>query len=68
MVTDGKKRIKAVDFNNYNLWIDAIKKAGFDSEYLNEAIIGFSGMFNLDVNIYKEYVNPQIIIRDIRFN
>lgn len=68
VVTDGKKRIKAVDFNNYNLWIDAIKKAGFDCEYLNEAIIGFSGMFNLDVNIYKEYVNPQIIIRDIRFN
>lgn len=68
VVTDGKKRIKAVDFNNYNLWIDAIKKAGFDCEYLDEAIIGFSGMFNLDVNIYKEYVNPQIIIRDIRFN
>lgn len=68
VVTDGKKRIKAVDFNNYNLWIDAIKRAGFDCEYLNEAIIGFSGMFNLDVNIYKEYVNPQIIIRDIRFN
>lgn len=68
VVTDGKKRIKAVDFNNYNLWIEAIKRAGFDCEYLDEAIIGFSGMFNLDVNIYKEYVNPQIIIRDIRFN
>lgn len=68
VVTDGKKRIKAVDFNNYNLWIEAIKGAGFDCEYLDGAIIGFSGMFNLDVNIYKEYVNPQIIIRDIRFN
>lgn len=68
MVTDGRKRIKAVDFNNGGLWSDALEKAGFNRDNPIGAVVSIDAVFTLEVNEYREYRNPQIVIKDIKFN
>lgn len=59
-ITDEKHRVRAVDFDNFDFW-----KAVADSR---EEDITFSAMINVDINEYKEYRNPQIIIKDVRLD
>lgn len=66
-VTDGKKRIRAVDFNNYELWTMTLKEKGFYCGSYIGAIVDFSCICSLEINEYKEYRNPQIIIKEIKF-
>lgn len=67
VITDGKYRIKAVDFNNYDLWREYMDSNGYGDESIGGAMITANIMCSLDINEYKEYRNPQIIVRDIRF-
>ncbi len=60
------KRVKAVDFDNYDLWIKWLNDNGYDEENYRLARINIDTVFALDVNEYNGYTNPQIIIKDIR--
>lgn len=60
------KRVKAVDFDNYDLWIKWFNDNGYDEGNYRLARINIDTVFALDVNEYNGYTNPQIIIKDIR--
>lgn len=60
------KRVKAVDFDNYDLWIKWLNDNGYDEGNYRFARINIDTVFTLDVNEYNGYTNPQIIIKDIR--
>lgn len=67
VITDGKDRIRAVDFNNCDLWKEYLSVNGYDKESVNGAFFVIDAMCFLDINEYKGYRNPQIIIKDVRF-
>lgn len=67
VITDGKDRIRAVDFNNCDLWKEYLSVNGYDEESANGAFFVIDAMCFLDINEYKGYRNPQIIIKDVRF-
>ena len=67
VITDGKDRIRAVDFNNCDLWKEYLSVNGYDEESVNGAFFVIDAMCFLDINEYKGYRNPQIIIKDVRF-
>lgn len=58
-VDNGVKRVRAVDFDNWEYWKKAVDEMG-EGFYID-------AVFSLDINEYKEYRNPQMIIKDIRF-
>lgn len=60
------KRVKAVDFDNYDLCIKWLNDNGYDEGNYRFARINIDTVFTLDVNEYNGYTNPQIIIKDIR--
>ncbi len=61
---DGLKRIRAVDFNNYELWREKLKGVDENNYSLNELTI--DAAFMLEVNEYNGYRNPQIVVKDVR--
>lgn len=67
VITDGKDRIRAVDFNNCDLWKEYLSVNGYDKESVNGAFFVIDAMCFIDINEYKGYRNPQIIIKDVRF-
>lgn len=60
------KRVKAVDFDNYDLWINWLNNNGYNEVNYRLARINIDTVFTLDVNEYNGYANPQIVIKDIR--
>lgn len=67
VITDGKNKIRAVDFDNCDLWRDYLSGKGYDDNSVIGAFFTIDAMCSLDINEYKGYRNPQIIIKDIRF-
>lgn len=66
VIGDGKKRIKAVDFNNYDMWIKWFEDNHYIEENYSQANINMDCCVALEVNEYNGYRNPQFIIKDIR--
>lgn len=60
------KKVKAVDFDNYGLWINWLNNNGYNEVNYRLARINIDTVFTLDVNEYNGYTNPQIVIKDIR--
>lgn len=60
------KRVKAVDFDNYDLWINWLNNNGYNEVNYRLARINIDTVFTLDVNEYNGYTNPQIVIKNIR--
>ncbi|MGN1318870.1 MAG: single-stranded-DNA-specific exonuclease RecJ [Lachnospirales bacterium] len=58
--------VSAIDFNNYDKWISIIKDEGYTVETAQMAKPYIDLVFNLDINEYNGYRNPQIRIKDIR--
>lgn len=67
VITDGKNKIRAVDFDNCDLWRDYLSGKGYDDNSVIGAFLTIDAMCSLDINEYNGYRNPQIIIKDIRF-
>lgn len=67
VITDGKNKIRAVDFDNCDLWRDYLSGNGYDDNSVIGAFLTIDAMCSLDINEYNGYRNPQIIIKDIRF-
>lgn len=60
VLTDGNKSVRAVDFNNYEQWIERLNK-GSDP-------IKLDVVFSLEVNEYIGYRNPQLVLKAVRFS
>ncbi len=58
-VTDGTTRIRAVDFDNGELWSEVM---------LSGAKPSLDAVFYIEVNEYKGYKNPQLVIKDVRLH
>lgn len=58
--------IRAVDFNNYNDWKSIILSEGYTMETAAMARPVVDIVYQLDVNEYNGYRNPQIRIKNIR--
>ena len=67
VITDGKTKIRAVDFDNCDLWRNYLSGNGYDDNSVIGAFLTIDAMCSLDINEYNGYRNPQIIIKDIRF-
>lgn len=59
IVDDGIRRVRAVDFDNKELWKKAVERIGRD--------IYIDAVFAIDINEYRGYKNPQMVIKDVRF-
>lgn len=66
IITDGNKRVRAVDFDNCECWLNWLNANHYSSENYSQAIINIDGIFSLEINEYKEYKNPQIVMKDIK--
>ena len=60
------KKVKAVDFDNYDLWINWLNNNGYNEGDYKLAKICVDTVFTLEVNEYNGYTNPQIMIKDIK--
>ncbi len=56
----------AIDFNNYDKWVDIIKSKGYTMESANMAKPYVDMVFRLEINEFNGYRNPQINIKDVR--
>ena len=63
-IYDGRKIVKAIDFDNYEKWIEFIESRNINIE---EDIINFDAIINLDINEYLDNISPQIIIKEVKF-
>ena len=61
VLDNGERRVRAVDFDNYEIWREALDKEGQTIESVN-----VDAVFALEVNEYNGYRNPQLVIKDIR--
>lgn len=68
IITDGNMKIRAVDFDNYECWLDWLDTNHYSCENYSQAIINIDVVFSLEINEYKEYKNPQIVIKDIKIH
>lgn len=59
-------RVKAVDFDNCDLWIKWLNDNGYSVGDCSFARINIDAVFTLDVNEYNGYRNPQIAVKDVR--
>ncbi len=58
-VTDGRARIRAVDFDNGELWSEVAS---------NGKDVSLDAVFYIEINEYKGYKNPQLVIKDVRLH
>ncbi|MDO5388220.1 MAG: single-stranded-DNA-specific exonuclease RecJ [Clostridia bacterium] len=63
---DGTRRVKVIDFDNYEIWEKYISDMGGSVEHCGGITAYADAVFTLDVNEYKGYRNPQLVIKDIR--
>ena len=62
------RRIRAVDFDNCGIWLDKIEKLGFNINNSYSARLTGDIAYTLDINEFNGSRNPQMIIKDVRFN
>jgi single-stranded-DNA-specific exonuclease recJ len=60
--------VRAVDFNNYDKWEKLIKSEGYTMETASLAKPLIDVVYQLDINEFNGYRNPQIRIKDLRKN
>lgn len=58
--------IRAVDFSNYDKWEEIIDNEGYSMEMANLAKPVVDIVYQLDINEYNGYRNPQLKIKDVR--
>lgn len=66
VITDGSCRVRIIDFDNYNKWLDWLNKSHYTAENCNGAMINMDAVFYLEVNEYNGYRNPQLVLKDVR--
>ncbi len=58
--------IRGVDFSNYNKWEKIINNEGYSMEMANIAKPVVDIVYQLDINEYRGFRNPQLKIKDVR--
>lgn len=58
--------VSAVDFKNYDKWMSIIEEEGYTLNTAGMARPYVDLVFNLDINEYNGYRNPQMKIKDVR--
>ncbi len=61
MIDNGERQVRAVDFDNYDIWNEALGRSGYKIDCIN-----IDAVFTLEVNEYNGYKRPQMVIKSIR--
>ncbi len=61
------RRLRAVDFDNYDKWIYKLEEKGFNTDNSSSARLKGDIAYTLDINEFNGSRNPQLIVKDVRF-